>query len=508
MAHTPFKMPSPIAIARATSKANAILGQWPLILMIIVPLALWPSTVALLEKWLEQGRYSHGPLIAAMAAYAIYVTTRRPRSYQTRPSIMGFVALGLALSVWILFRVGDIQTAHVSLLPIVLLCGVYATAGYREALRLAVPIGLLVFGMPIWEPIATILQYVSVHVVGTSLRVFGLPVAIDGVLVMIPAGTFAIESGCSGIAYFMVALSIAVFLCVIERQRIQRSLAIVLCFGITAALSNWIRILTIIVAGQVTEMRSSLVSDHYAFGWLLFAAVFAPVAWYVMQNLVSPAAAPTESVANSGANKSALAACIFLIAALPWVARAGVVTLEGKLPTPADPALPMSGFANDPGPANAEWSPTFPGAATSSMQRYLRRRESYFVYRANYQAQTNGSELVGTNSSLAGEAARGVRRIAEPRSVAPAGSRQARPGILQWVATDGTRWTASYLYRIGPRVTGSDAAAKVLQLLSIGQKRDVIGIVAVGAQCSGSCERERDGTTALLHAAVATEHSQ
>jgi len=45
-------------------------------------------------------------------------------------------------------------------------------------------------------------------------------------------------------------------------------------------LANWIRIFALIIIGHITEMQSSLMSDHEFFGWALFAAILFPSIYF------------------------------------------------------------------------------------------------------------------------------------------------------------------------------------------------------------------------------------
>jgi exosortase/archaeosortase family protein len=53
-----------------------------------------------------------------------------------------------------------------------------------------------------------------------------------------------------------------------------------------ALLGNWLRIISIVIVGHVTEMQSPLVSDHGTFGWLIFAALL--TIWMMAMNKIEP----------------------------------------------------------------------------------------------------------------------------------------------------------------------------------------------------------------------------
>src|SRR5690606_25050605 len=91
-------------------------------------------------------------------------------------------------------------------------------------------------------------------------------------------GTIEIESGCSGLHYFVVGLALAVLYGEANRLSWRGRLRVAALGAGLAMLANWARIYVIVVLGHGTKMQHYLVAvDHYWFGWGLFAGCVALV---------------------------------------------------------------------------------------------------------------------------------------------------------------------------------------------------------------------------------------
>jgi exosortase/archaeosortase family protein len=105
---------------------------------------------------------------------------------------------------------------------------------------------------------------------------------------MTPWGTIVIADGCSGLRYLVIALLIAYLLCLLNRYPIKISIMVLIIATFLGLITNWIRILIIILIGYYTEMQHSLVRDHEFFGWVLFAGILFPALYLSPQFRINP----------------------------------------------------------------------------------------------------------------------------------------------------------------------------------------------------------------------------
>ena len=417
-----------------------------------------PATRALAGLWLDTGEttYTHGFLIAAVSIWLLWRGRDVRASAAISDSRVALFALCMlaATLLWELCFHAGIRDGFLLLLPPLLWLALFLVRGEAVARASTFAIGFLYFAIPVWDYLNGIAQAGTVVAVRSMLRLSGVPTFFSGNFVQIPAGTFEIAGGCSGLHFIMVALAVTALIGELRgddwRGRLKW-LALGLLF---AVLTNWIRVYTIILAGHLTHMQHYLVRvSHYGYGWALFGvALFLLFLLERRSPLPETSARPTvdPNAALFGA-PWAIAAGI-LIAVLPMMLHAAIESRSvsenqavsaSRLPVPA-------GWRSEPGESG--WRPVQREADVIARQRFRRESADVEMVVAWYAALAQGKELGGFGNRPAGDAVvvastrreRGDQVITEQRMVTADGE------SLLWVE-----------FRVGSR---SFANASVAQL--------------------------------------------
>lgn len=251
---------------------------YPVIFIIAFLLFSWSTLEGLADRWVKWDEtFSHGFLLVAVSALLSVKTW-----WHTRPKV-GFYWFWLplfvaALLVHLAGSILMIETFQQLAFVPVLLGGLALMWGWKQVLPFVVPVGLLVFALPIWEYLAWPLQVITVNVNELMLSPLNIEFVVEGVFVYFPGvGAFEIANGCSGLRYLLVGMTLC-FLYGELNLDYWRSRFQLLAVGIVLALvANWIRVFVILHQGYETNMTSSLVRDHDMFGWWVFAATLVPV---------------------------------------------------------------------------------------------------------------------------------------------------------------------------------------------------------------------------------------
>jgi EpsI family protein len=203
--------------------------------------------------------------------------------------------------------------------------------------------------------------------------------------------------------------------------------------GALALLSNWVRVLVIVVAGQMTHMQHPLITKgHYTFGWAVFATCFLIFLWATSRR--APLATGAAGAAGATGARAAIAVASQPVSFVPLVVAAVALVAipvisyglgaAGRKQNEAAPVaarhLPVSGWSGPYAVANPSWRPVYAGADLLSQVTYVdvsgRTLEMAEVV---YKMQRQGAELVGYGNSLTGE---GLDTVSE--HTVQAGSRQ------------------------------------------------------------------------------------
>lgn len=371
-------------------------GALPVLLLAaLVAVLYWPSLVALNAVWVsDRGTYSQGYLIAAVSLW-ILVMRGRETAARLQPSLGLLPAvLGLTL-LWLICARAGIQTAEALLLPLILWVAIRASFGATVARASVFPCAFLVLAIPVWDSLGGPLQSLTTRAAAGILALAQVPTRVSGNFIQINAGTFEVAPGCSGLGMLLVGLAVAGLYGEMQRQPASRRLMLLAFAGALSVLANWIRVAGIVYAGHLKGMNTSLVRDHYGFGWVLFAVMllaFFPLARRLANAPEAPGFHPMPAVATK---RFAMVAALILASLA--IGPAWQLAADWRQPPPVTANLPQdpSGTWTGPAAARQGWAPQFPGADAERIGVYARGEQRITAFTAAYAVQRHAKKLVG-----------------------------------------------------------------------------------------------------------------
>jgi exosortase A len=424
-----------------------VLVVW--LLIAVVTVLYWPTPLSYAVAWTdaENKGNTHGFLIALMCIALIYV--RRDKLARPIPRVsLGacLVLVGLSL-LWLVAYRASIQTAHQLLFPLILAAAVYAVFGPQIGRACLFAVGFLYFALPFWGFINGPLQALTVVATRGILRLIGVPVEFYGNFIHIPEGTFAIEGGCSGLHFLVVAMAIAAYYGELHRDSLRHRMLLGALAVVLALLTNWIRVSVIITAGHLTHMQSYLVRvSHYGFGWAVFAVAMA--AFFLLALRIPPplnAAVSTDGGQRTepAAQPIAFAVALVVAALAPGPALALMAARADATATLTPPQSTFVRGWSGPLRAPTDWTPVFKGADREFFAMYRRGSAAVEWYSADYAFQHQGKKLFGYDNSLI--SARMFNML--DQGVVDAGS--VRFNYLQLRNPEGAQSVLWYAYEVG-----------------------------------------------------------
>lgn len=233
---------------------------WPGVAVAIgLSACYWSLYVALWELWESpDGYYSHGYLVPFISAYIIYRWWPRLSKIPVKP---GWIALAF-IFLHLLF----IRAAFVADIPVILsggfilsiLLGVWLVAGWRWMLGLALPVGYLIFAMPIWnyaiDAYTNPLQQLSTKVAFHILNLSGFQPIQDAGTTTIYLNNFNLDVGvpCSGFKLMVAITAFTVFFVMISGLKWWANLVM---FAVIVPLGLLINGLRVALIGMVGDWR-------------------------------------------------------------------------------------------------------------------------------------------------------------------------------------------------------------------------------------------------------------
>ncbi|WP_018952632.1 exosortase C-terminal domain/associated protein EpsI [Thioalkalivibrio sulfidiphilus] len=387
---------------------------WPMLpaalgllgLFVLLVLSHGQSFAALWEVWRkpEDLTYSHGPLLLLIAlGIAGYRLWREPQALGWNPSLIGAGLLLAASGLWLVSTLAVVKVGTMLAAWLVLVGGVWSVFGVRGFRILALPLGLLLFTIPLWSVFNEALRSSTALTVDWLLNATGTTTVREGAVLHIAAGSFSVDDTCTGLRQLVVAMPLAfLFAAWIGLKPlfgwVMLGLAITMSF-----LMNTLRIYVVVLAGAMTDMQHYFVQeDHIGLGWVMFglgmlalfftAARLLPDAWFKSPSVSAGTKLRTAEPRLSAGVVSATALGITLLVAL-LLGRPAADLL------PTDPGLQLpervAGWTREPMAETQGRGGIFPGADLEQWAVYRRSDGSrVLVQMAWFQVPREGHKAV------------------------------------------------------------------------------------------------------------------
>jgi EpsI family protein len=266
-------------------------------------------------------------------------------------------------------------------------------------------------------------------------------------------------------------------------------------------ISNWIRIYTLILIGDATDMQHYVIAkSHDGYGWLVYVVFLLPVLWFArFLDQREPPSAPAAAVTVPVQRASPVA---FLVAGLlaslillsPVVIRGG----DAGKDAPADTrVLPYGGSGWIPVEASRSWRPEF-HAPYFSTHEALESGHGLQVdlFVARYLRQKPGSKLLDSHNRVS---AGWQVSAARPRPVTVDGVTYA---VLETTVVSGSeRRLVWQWYLVGGQPAHGRLRAKLLELTALLRGRRDGAALALSAPCAVDCAAAEEGMNEVLRIA-------
>jgi exosortase len=487
--------------------------RWPrlwliLALALIVAVVYWPSTRVLIEQWddFRNLTYTHGWVILAACVWLVFRSRLEIAAAPTRVEFLALLALTACVLLWLVCYRASVQDLHITILPALFWLAATSALGWSIGRLLIFPVLFFCFALPSWSQLGIPLQDLTVQAMRVVLALTGPSASIYGDLIRIPNGTFEVEEGCSGLHFMIVGLAVAALHGELRRDGWRTRVAHLVLMAGLALLANWIRVYVIIEAGYRTDMHSSLLRNHYWFGWGVFA-----VALFVFFKLAArfepaeaPAAAagaPSSGVASSPARAdlAGLAIAVAVLVALP-AASTAVRLMRPAAPLAAalDPGAP---WVPAPLDINSSWRPVYPGADRQQRRAFTNLTgDTVEVFTVSYLRQRQGAKLVGIDTSLTG---RELLAGPEQTVAAPTGAfRETEVAERALPHTHSLIWSR---YETAGRDFASPFPAQLWYGINALVSNPQASLVALRATCRSDCSSARRALLEFAASAPASE---
>lgn len=255
------------------------LGKWwrPALLGALL-LALYAEVAASLAvRWWEDDGYSHGLLVAPLAAYLAWRQRGALRALPVQPDGRGLLAILAACLLYVTGRLGaEFFLTRISL--VIMAAGLAWTFWGRARLRrLLFPLLLVLSSIPlpvlVYNKLAGPLQLLASSVSTELAQWLGVSVYRDGNIIYLADTTLGVAEACSGLRSVSSLAVAALLLSCLELRRTGTRLTLLV---LALPIAIGFNVLRVAGTALLSERDPALGSGFYHgfSGWLIFLAGF------------------------------------------------------------------------------------------------------------------------------------------------------------------------------------------------------------------------------------------
>jgi exosortase D (VPLPA-CTERM-specific) len=263
----------PTEFPRTSATRALILG---LIAALLAAVAFRGALFELVRRWSTQEEYGHGFLIPFVTAWLLWTRRDALLASIDRPAWTGAVLILLAMVMHVAGALSAIFILS-QLAFIIALLGITLAVGGFPLLRVAfVPIIFLIFAIPlpyfIDANLSLQLQLISSQLGVFFIRLFQIPVYLDGNIIDLGTYKLQVVEACSGLRYLFPLLSLSFLAtCLFHAPTWQRALVLFSSIPITIAMNGFrIGVVGVTVDRWGPRMAEGVL--HFFEGWIIFMA--------------------------------------------------------------------------------------------------------------------------------------------------------------------------------------------------------------------------------------------
>jgi exosortase len=260
----------------------------------------WEVLSKLVQDWATDDNYSHGFLVAPLAAYFVWERRKKLRATAVAPAWSGLLILAVSMVVLTAGVLGaELFLTRVSMVG-ALAGAIVFMLGWRHLWELAFPMSFILLMIPIpaiiFNQIAFPLQLFASRVGEATLSLWGIPVLREGNVIVLANTTLEVAEACSGIRSLISLLTLGIVYGYFTDSRTAMRVAIALATIPVAIAANGLRVAGTGIAATYFGQEAATGFFHSFSGWLVFLASFAML--FVVIRVLAwafPATAPRQA---------------------------------------------------------------------------------------------------------------------------------------------------------------------------------------------------------------------
>ncbi|MCB2227452.1 MAG: exosortase [Desulfarculaceae bacterium] len=248
---------------------------------VVLSLLAWiyaPHVAGMVANWWDDPNYSHGFLVPLISAYLLWRQRDQLAKAAAGPNYLGLAVIGAGLLMLVAGQLAhEFYLRRISLIPV--MWGlVFLAWGWGVARRSIFAFAYLILMVPLpyllYDAVAFPLRLIAAEVAAWGIRLFGIPVYLEGNVIHLPNLVMNVVDACSGIRSLISLLAVGVILAYLILPNRWIKVVVVLLVPPVAVFTNALRVTAagILAVYWGRETLEGVMHDFV--GWVVFMAGF------------------------------------------------------------------------------------------------------------------------------------------------------------------------------------------------------------------------------------------
>ena len=253
-----------------------------LALLLLWGAILWlhrDTAAAMVHIWDRSETYAHAWVVPPLTLWMIWRLRAQVLALNPRPALWLLLPVIGSSALWLMGELVAVNTATQFALVALLVLAVPALLGVAVTRVLLFPLAFLFFAVPAGDFLTPILMQWTADVTVAALQWSGIPVYREGLLFVIPSGTWSVVEACSGMRYLIASLMVGMLFAYLNYQSTQKRVIFALVSLVVPILANWLRAYMIVMLGHLSGNKLAVGADHLVYGWVLFGIIIMTLYW-------------------------------------------------------------------------------------------------------------------------------------------------------------------------------------------------------------------------------------
>ena len=514
----------PSAPAPAAAAAPRSLPRWrptgvALLLLLGWILLLYRDTaVEMVAIWQRSETFAHAFLVPPIVLWLVWRDRAMLAAQTPRPTLLPLLPMALFALAWAAGDLANLNSVTQFSMVALLVLATVGVIGLQASRTLMFPLAFLLFAVPMGEVFVPQLMEWTANFAVFALRLSGIPVYRDGLIFVIPSGTWSVVEACSGVRYLIASFMVGTLFAYLNYRTMRRRLTFMAVAVLVPIIANWVRAYLIVLLGHLSGNTIAVGVDHLIYGWVFFGVVILLMFWigakwsepHTSTDSKHGEAASLASFAANANGKAAAKTWAFvaaaaLLAAAPHAAQRLLGNAQPAPPQLLAPDTLSDRWAVVPD-GSIELTPAFVNAAAEVNRVYARDGQGVGLYIGYYRQQQAGRKLVGSANTLVRmDDPRWTARDIGTRAVDVGGQTQAmRTTTLRPRAPDGGDLVVWQTYWVNGRFTSNELVARAQialgKLLGQGDDGAVVMLYAPAADADKTLQAFAQANLPLIEA--------